>query len=298
MSPGDLARELNLSVEKLEALENDQYEKLPSEVFAQGYLRRYGKLVGVDENMLVLRFNEYLARQRAAAEGAAQAEEESRPPATTTLPKWLLPAGIFVVALIVLALIFIRTAGNDGKGPVVDTPATQTTDQTELRSPQPAESDSGLDADGGGLPRPPDPLTNDVATEEDGATSESAGEDDTAAPAESPARDSSVPAEAADGNTQLVEDASSAGPDTPVAADRDRLSFAFSGDCWVEVSDVDGSRIHADLARAGESLQIEGRAPFSVMLGNARAVELSFNGETVPVNPRPGQRTMRLTLGD
>lgn len=313
LSAEDLARELNLSVEKLEALESDRYESLPSEVFAQGYLRRYGKLVNVDENMLVQRFKEHLARKHAAAEQQARAEEENAVPTETTMPKWLLPAGVFVAAIVVLALIFLRTGGDEAAGPTVQG---QVSAQTESATPEP-QPEGDVEAQQDPLPEQQaepladDPIESGRAQGSGAAASpdeaETVIETEVATPDEELSSTDLPNTEAAGNDTSTAPEASAAS--SPQVQDLatldnerlneggDTLSFAFSEDCWVEVSNAEGRVIHADLAEDGETLQLNGRAPFSIMLGNAQAVDLSFNGEAVPVNPRAGQRTIRFTVG-
>jgi len=60
-----------------------------------------------------------------------------------------------------------------------------------------------------------------------------------------------------------------------------RLDLAFSAPSWVEVSDVDGRRLLHGLIEAGSRRSLTGTAPLLVVLGNAPAVTLQFNGAPV-----------------
>ena len=60
-----------------------------------------------------------------------------------------------------------------------------------------------------------------------------------------------------------------------------QLDFAFSAASWVEVSDVEGRRLLEGLLEGGSTRTLTGTAPFLVVLGNAPAVKLRFNGEPV-----------------
>jgi len=68
-----------------------------------------------------------------------------------------------------------------------------------------------------------------------------------------------------------------------VAGGDDELVLQFEDDCWVEIQDGDGSSIYGDLNRSGDTLRIEGSAPFEVLLGKGPAVKMEFNGEMVDV---------------
>src|SRR6266545_1645289 len=47
-----ISRELKISARFLQAIENDQYEKLPGGVFAKSFVRQYARLLGLDEDEL------------------------------------------------------------------------------------------------------------------------------------------------------------------------------------------------------------------------------------------------------
>ena len=57
-----------------------------------------------------------------------------------------------------------------------------------------------------------------------------------------------------------------------------RLDLVFSAPSWVEVSDVEGRRLLHGLIEAGSRRTLTGTAPLLVVLGNAPAVSLQFNG--------------------
>lgn len=76
----------------------------------------------------------------------------------------------------------------------------------------------------------------------------------------------------------------------------DVLQFDIGEDCWVEVSDAKGDVLATELMAAGSRLRIEGQAPFSVMLGNVRAVQMSINGRPVQTEPKAGNRALRFSV--
>ena len=45
----EISRELKISTRFLQAIENDQYDKLPGGVFAKSFVRQYARLLGLDE---------------------------------------------------------------------------------------------------------------------------------------------------------------------------------------------------------------------------------------------------------
>ena len=79
----------------LEALENEQWEKLPGGVFGRGFVRSIARYLGLSEENLLSEYD--LARGESANPAQQKAEERIPSP-----PKWL-PAVAALVLLIVLA---------------------------------------------------------------------------------------------------------------------------------------------------------------------------------------------------
>ena len=75
------------------------------------------------------------------------------------------------------------------------------------------------------------------------------------------------------------------------------MSFRFSDDSWVEVRDGGGELVHANLARAGETLALGGNPPFAILLGYAAGVRLDYNGNPVALGPHTQQNVARLVVG-
>lgn len=75
------------------------------------------------------------------------------------------------------------------------------------------------------------------------------------------------------------------------------VSLSLSAECWVDVVDATGKRLVFGSRKAGEQLNVRGVAPIKVLLGNAAAATLSFNGESVDLSGYPTGRVARLTLG-
>src|SRR5690606_41446421 len=57
----DVAKELNIPVKTLNALEKDDYKSLPEATFIKGYYRTYAKYLGDDASILIQRFVEMYA---------------------------------------------------------------------------------------------------------------------------------------------------------------------------------------------------------------------------------------------
>ncbi len=60
LSLGDVAERLKLSVRQVEALENDQFDRLPGVVFTRGFFRSYAKMLKMDDAEIMADLNTFL----------------------------------------------------------------------------------------------------------------------------------------------------------------------------------------------------------------------------------------------
>lgn len=75
------------------------------------------------------------------------------------------------------------------------------------------------------------------------------------------------------------------------------ITLSLSAECWVDIVDATGKRLVFGSRQPGEQLNLRGVAPVKVLLGNAAAATLSFNGEAIDLSGYPTGRVARLTLG-
>lgn len=69
------------------------------------------------------------------------------------------------------------------------------------------------------------------------------------------------------------------------AAGMVQLRFAFTADSWLEIYDVRNRRLFFGLATPGSPVDVQGRAPLKVIVGNALAVTVELNGRPAVVPP-------------
>lgn len=255
---------------RLRALENDDYERVGAAAFAIGYVRAYAKFLGIDPEPLLSALESSLplfefAPVQAAPSGALAFDAQKRP------RSFFWPAVIVTVVILgAVAFIGINTVlvTDSEPAPAVPIPPANSADRV---SPQPAE-----------VPVPAanelekDTFEEESLTDVDFGLTPSPLTTQTAAPAE-PAKVAGEP------STTEVQESS--------------LALSFTADCWVEVTDASGKALIARLATSGDNLQLFGRAPFEVVLGNAAAASMAFNGQVVDVAPPRGRKSMRLTVG-
>ena len=124
----------------------------------------------------------------------------------------------------------------------------------------------------------------------------------TEVPATAPADIAAVPVPAVNNADTSVQTPTPTTPDaqtnTPVDASANAtINLSLTAECWVDVVDATGKRLVFGSRQAGEQLNLRGVAPVKVLLGNAAAATLSFNGAAIDLSGYPTGRVARLTLG-
>jgi cytoskeleton protein RodZ len=75
-----------------------------------------------------------------------------------------------------------------------------------------------------------------------------------------------------------------------------RIVMKFAGESWVEIRNRDGKVLTSQLNSSGTEQTIEGRPPFSLIIGNAQFVRLSYDDRPIDLAPHVKVEVARFTL--
>ena len=255
------ADQLRMSRVKLMALEADAFEEFQGETFIRGYIKAYCRILDMDEVQAISRYEAFVVAN-------AKVAKLIEPSETLGLgfdlynkrsPKLIVGALILLTLLLLayLAKTFLHVEPSE----VVPTAVTSTADTgLALQSSENHEAANALAQQ---------PLSQSKIE---------------------PASDSQPELE------QLTAHQPEAIATPTSAAVFDTLTIVFLDECWLEVSDSKGDVLATELKEAGSEVILQGRAPFNVMLGNARAATVFINGNKVDSNPRNTNRALRFTV--
>ena len=77
---------------------------------------------------------------------------------------------------------------------------------------------------------------------------------------------------------------------------RGRIQFQFQRESWVQIKDRDGITLLSQLNPAGTRKVVEGAPPFSVIIGNAADVRVTYNDAPFDLRPYVKVEVARFTL--
>lgn len=270
LSVDDIAQTLKLAPRQVEAIEAEAFGQLPGIAFARGFVRNYARYLGLDPAPLLERLNppQDSPAMRLAPESNA---DGSMPLPSGYRSTSLTPALVVLggLALLVFAAWHFNLLGslNARRGGTGALPAIQsgtTQSVSEPVFPPHTEETAVVTA------QVEPPLASPVAA--------------TSAPVRA-----SAPAVA-------VSVAGVSGTAASQNVGASPLVLSIEQDAWIEVRDGGGRMVVARMGKAGETLEVRGRAPFSLKVGNAPHVKLRYQGQPVDLSAHTKADVARLTL--
>lgn len=295
LAPENAAEMLHLSVHQVQALEANDYSRLPEPTYVKGYLRAYCQLLSLDPEPVIAAYS-------AATRPVSQNEAfEGIAPKKQAMSNDALIIVVSVVMVLLVGGLGISWWMNRDEDvmPADEVPVAQ------LEPAAPTEQEAT-------------PTEPEAATQESGETAPTAqapsGQPAQAAtvpaPAPVPATPAPVPAtptpapvttpvpEAQPMETAPVATAAPEPAPTPRQSvdSNTRLLLTVSEGSWIDIRDARDNKLIYETVPAGREVPLEGLAPFKVFLGNAAGVQIKVNGQDYDVTPHKRGLTARFTL--
>lgn len=276
----------------LEAIEEDRLEGLPHPTFVKGYIRSYCKVLGVDENDAVLRFEVWLSEKTAEAQEAGTPKTiqeikkakaaSAKPSREIKLPANLGKAAVVAAGIIVVVLAYALTKRDLSAPEQVIAPA-----PAIEASAEPAASTEAVPAPvAESAPEPPQTNVSSVNTQKTIAPAPIAAPQAAPQAAAKPLQQvkplqqaPSAPEKAPQAEPEKKE----ATPANGAVAEppKNHVLTASARDMvWLKVG-VDKQEPVEVLLKQGERFTWTASDNISVIIGNAGGVTLTYNGKAI-----------------
>ena len=269
-----IAGELKISARFLDAMEQDDFAKLPGGVFTKSFVRQYATFLGLDGDELAAE----LERSAEPPPDVARLSDKPKPDVPgidlemgesnwqsvrerrAPLPSWL-KAGVLLVVLMVICSGVYYWWWQKPRHQVLahETPPPAKTIPAAPAAPPPSRTPSPVS------PPSEAPIANPASAEP--------------APAPPPAAASAIPVVATNPNATV------------------HVGIVADEAVWVR-ADVNGKLEFAGVLQAHETRNIDGEGEVTLRLGNAGGATLTWNGKPVgAVGPKGQIRTVQFTSG-
>lgn len=286
ISIGDVSSRTRLSVDQIQAIEEENLERLPEPVYVRAFLRAYAKAIDIDYEPLV---NDYVTRCGGGGVRIPEhaPEEAFREVAYYDSPRpsrWKF-AGLLVLIVVVTLGIwgvysgtFARLMEADGTEAAKVENGVSEVAPNVAPAPEAPKTTAPVEvADASKPAAPAAPAAQTALAPEAAPASETASQTTSpAAPAETPAPVTEAPAapvEAPAAATEAAAQTTEAAPAETYAAE-----FHTSASCWVHVIAPDGQNLIAREMKPGETQSVALPAGTRVTVGNPPALILTLDG--------------------
>ena len=263
----EIAAATKISVRFLQAIEAEEFSKVPGGIFTRSFIRTYSKYLGLDEERVLAEYHlatgplQEVNLTRVPIRKPPSASQSSRTPLLALLVAAVLLAGGY-------GLFRYSRRAADMAGNVTRTlPATS--------GPTAAVSTSAAEPAATLIPVGPSPAPSSAA--EPGRTAETPGQ---------------LPPVAASAPLTTASSSTTAAPGLLV------LQVAATERSWVAV-EADSKTVLQRVLNPNEVETLQAKESFAVTTGNAQGVILTLNGETLkPLGRRGEVKSIRLSRND
>jgi cytoskeleton protein RodZ len=262
MATEDVSRELHLQIRQIEAIEKGDYSAFSSPAIVKGHLRAFARLYGLDGNNLVHIFESALPQQKSYSPTKAGAINRM-----VLLPGRSNESVIFALLVIVIAALMITLMAYLWS-------AFRSHDWHGFFSTTNIEN-----------------MKSDIVEVESGKKT---AHSPAVLPVGQVAAPQPIVAESSVAlvNQNLLAPAAEQVPKDVV------LHIEFVDDCIARIKEEDGSLLHDQLHKKGETFEMVVAAPVHIYLSRAKAAVLSYNGSPVALPVKSGAVSVDLVLGD
>lgn len=265
LSLQQVANELKLSVSFVKAIEAEQCSSLPDVAFVRGYVRNYARLLGLSKEQtqqVVARFESIMAPTKDNASGVPLLAPK------TKSPRWWRLLWLIAAVAVVSQVFFMWQSSTRSSSEQVHLP------EAETLAPMERVQETVRDVEAG-----------DVVEEDDVVDQE----EPLIKIDEATAEDASLITQPEEALEAALEEVAS----EAVAAN---LVLTFTNECWVSVVDSRDRTLFSGIKQAGESLLLEGQAPYRFTFGDGAALQrMQINGKEVTLPVRRAGQVWRYT---
>ncbi|EKO3879008.1 DUF4115 domain-containing protein [Vibrio metschnikovii] len=272
LSQKQVADRLRLRVAIIRNIEDNQFDSDLVATFTRGYLRSYAKAVGLSAAEVVEAYEGHyvIEPQEQKMQSFSKKTKRDQHDSRIMLITW-------VIVLVIIGMSSLWWWQNNQHNNLTSS-SERSSLITEQTNPQSSSADPILDQ----LPTVSDlTVGNEVSAVEQAEEEEAAVNDSRVEPI----------LEAEPSITPAITE------NTPVNADESNLlSMTFSADCWIQVKDATGKTLSTGVKKAGQSINVRGETPISVILGAPEGVSVTFASEPVDLSGYTSGRVARFTL--
>lgn len=267
LSLDDIKNKSKIKKSYLEALENDNFEKLPGEIYTKVYIRGYAKIVGIDPKKILSEYENLKNNEKNMKGSSENKNKETNKEGNNNflnkdkIFKGLL--GIILILIIVLLSynVFFRTDQNQNN----TAGNNQTTEVVQEDNSNESDSNENSNNESDAAEISSEELETDINNEESNNTEEN--------------NDQNVNNTNNDDSDSKNNEESNNQEQKPLIEDKSKeIKIIASDKSWLQVN-VDGELKFQGFINEDETMTHSGNETIRLKIGNGIAVQVEFDGE-------------------
>ncbi len=266
LSVYEVADELKLTEEVVNALEHSQIDILPASTFTQGYIRSYARLLDLPAEDIIKAYTQLLPEKEKplSARSVLPSQKTSR---DSTVK--LVTYGMLVMGLILLIAWWYQTDFDWVENTDSDGVEAEVQVEEENTEEQGQTLHQAINMEMAEAPSVERKQQNKIELKEKKATKQK--------------QEASID----NALTEVIKtegNVSDKLTDEPVLSGNDIVQLTAIADSWIEIQDATNNRLFFGLIKEGDTQKLKGKAPFRMFLGNAPAVGVQLNNRSVDIS--------------
>lgn len=291
LEPNNVAQILHLSISQIEALENNDFDRLPGATYVRGYLRSYCQLLNIDAAPILKAFEAATGEWKTTTYSNLVTERQ------VTSRDSIVRIATYGIAVLIVGLAVVWWFGKGSRPAPVEVSSDEATPALAPAvslAPKPAVTETATEP--AGVEAPTEAGSSPIAT---GQPATSAATTEAASPQGAPSTPvaATAPPEAARPSPPPVTVERQKPAPAAANGDHSRLVIETTAPSWLDIRDGGNNRLLYETVAAGRTISLEGDPPFRVFVGNVDGVSLSFDGKPVDLQSHRNGPTARFTLG-
>lgn len=272
LSIDDISRQLRLSAQQIEAIEKEDFEKLPGRTFLRGFIRNYANLVQLDPVPLLQMLPES-TRVISTYERTPFKNKQISFSTNREKPGNHSLIIAIILFVIILGAYFLFENGGWNKNSDISAASEETktesaTASVEIQLPLPG-------------------VVKNSSNTSDSPANKSSNVSNPVRDTENMVTQADVKTESVAENKPVVEKTEKAEKaEKAAASDKNtgHLYFKLTADSWIKVVDGKGVTVFEQLKKSGSEQVVTGKRPLSLVIGNASGVNLTYNDKEIDIS--------------
>jgi len=321
LSLQQVSAQLKLTPRQIEAIEHGDLSALPGAAFSRGFVRNYARFLQLDPAPFLVLIDVIEGREPAGISAQMYSPSLGRMPSSGNPRFSALPAALLVLLLVIVLgagwffrwfearddTALLQEGAQSGPAPEVLASAPL---EVPVAASQGVASASEPNAAMSAAPAASGPVSavSPGASASVSVASQSApvalstplarqsAPQAVAVPGQTPAAKQSAPLVGQSVPAAVKPTVPLASPAQSAASSLPRIVLGFEGESWVEVRDASAKVVFGRLNQAGVEQEVQGNGPFTLVIGNAPKVKLSWKGKPVDLLPYTKGDVARVTL--